>query len=201
MKGKFLYFKFFSIIILNPLFIGADFILRKLLRLETNFAFSGYNRLNRFFLLSVLGKRRIKEFDSLVIFDKFHKFRLLPNKSFDVSFKLSNTSNSLIKIPENYISFFGKEGPLRIGTTNPKDRDSLFHWNGWESRNRIKSLKELVLDGKSSTILSCSMKTPDSPGKYHESFGLVYEGFRWLNDDCMLNLDVEVVDDNIGLPL
>jgi hypothetical protein len=201
MKGKYLYFKFFSILILHPLFIGIDFILHKLLRLDKNFAFSGYNYLNRFFLLSILGKKRSQAFDSLVIVDKFHNFRLLPNKFFVVSFKLSNTSNSLIKIPENCISFFGKEGPLRIGTINPKDRDSLFHCDGWESRNRIKSLKELILDRKSSTILSCLMKTPDSAGKYQESFGLVYECFRWLNDDCIFNLNVEVVDDNTGHPL
>jgi hypothetical protein len=199
MKRKFIYVKFFSVLALHPLLIGIDFILSVVLRLKKNFAFSSYNYLNRVFLLNILGKRRIHEFDSLSIVDKFHNFRLLPKESFDVSVKLLNTSNSLVKIPQEYTSFFGKEGPLRIGTINPKDHHSLFHCDGWESRNRIKSFEELVLEGKSLMVFACPMKAPDSPGKYQESFGLVYEGFRWLNDDCIFNLEVEVVDANTGM--
>jgi hypothetical protein len=175
------------------LLIFFDFILFRLLFLKKNPALSAYNYCNSRLLLRVFGKERIRAFNSLEVVDRVQSVRLPPDTLFEVTVRLKNTSDRTTRIPPVYHSFLGQEGPLRIGTSNPRDRDSALFCDRWVGRNRLQSFGEIVLGARESIPLTCAMKTPPHPGTYQESFGLVYEGFMWLPDQCVFRVDVEVV--------
>jgi hypothetical protein len=174
------------------LLIVLDFILCQLLFLKKNVIFTGYNFLNGRLLLRIFGKDRIHAFNNLEVADRAQSFRQAPGALFDVTVRLRNTSPRMIVIPPRYQSLLGPEGPLRVGTSNPRDRDSALYWEGWEGRNRLLSFGGIVLGPGESIPLTCTMKSPARPGAYQESFGLVYEGFMWLNDQCVFQVGVEV---------
>ena len=173
--------------------ILVDLFLCRLLFLKKNPAFSAYNFFNSRLLMRVFGKERIRAFNSLEVVDRVQSFRLPPDTLFEVTVQLKNTSDRTVEIPPAYHSFLGQEGPLRIGTSNPRDRDSALFCDRWVGRNRLQSFGEIVLGARESIPLTCAMKTPAYPGTYQESFGLVYEGFMWLADRCVFRVDVEVV--------
>ena len=70
---------------------------------------------------------------------------------------------------------------LKLGTTDPQDRNSVFHDPiSWLSPNRAASYsgKSLAYGGKAT--LSFHLKAPDKIGKYTEKFALLLEGQKWL---------------------
>jgi len=182
----------------HSVLIGLDYVLCRLFFWKKNVIFACYNFLNSRLLLALFGKDRIRAFNNLAISGRVQSFLLPPDTPFEVTVQLKNISDRMIRIPPNSISFFGQEGPLRLGTSHPRDRDSVFYCDRWESRNRILSFGEIVLKEQESIPLTCTLKTPPSVGTYHESFGLVYESFMWLNDQCVVEVDVEVVPASRG---
>ena len=83
--------------------------------------------------------------------------------------------------------------PLRLGTSNPRDRNSPFHTPGsWVSPNRVANVKEDVVRPGETGTFEVVFTAPDQPGQYQEYFNPVAEGLTWLNDlGLYLSLTVE----------
>ncbi len=96
-------------------------------------------------------------------------------------------------------------GETRLGTTMPRDRDSLFQSGGWASPNRVAAMPIDVLPGDQIT-LTFSITAPADAGQYHEHFNLVEDGFAWFSDtppggeplDDTIALDIVVTDEGDG---
>lgn len=70
-------------------------------------------------------------------------------------------------------------GEVRIGTTKPHDRISLFRSMSWISPNRVINAGFNVPPGGRLTLVF-TIKAPDAPGTYTESFQLVSEYITWF---------------------
>jgi hypothetical protein len=72
--------------------------------------------------------------------------------------------------------------PVRLGTSNPGNRNSVMCDNSWVSCNRPAALTEAsVAPGQIGTF-SFSIKTPNNYGTYREYFDPVADGAMWMND-------------------
>jgi lysozyme len=69
----------------------------------------------------------------------------------------------------------------RLGTTQPRDRASLFATGGWIDDNRVVAFDTSVAPGES-VELTFGITAPDEPGEHSESFNLVEEGVAWFSD-------------------
>ena len=73
----------------------------------------------------------------------------------------------------------------KLGTTAPRDRDSMFASDAWLAPNRAAALDGTVAPGADSTF-AFSFEAPAGdacvPGTYHEHFGLVQESTTWFAD-------------------
>ena len=80
-----------------------------------------------------------------------------------------------------------KDGPfpVRVGTTNPQERQSSFADSSWIASNRPVGQPQnisYVAPGETVTF-SWKIKIPDLPGAYNrEYFSLLSEGNTWMND-------------------
>ncbi len=74
--------------------------------------------------------------------------------------------------------------PIRVGTISPIERSSIFApGSSWLGVSRAASMQEAsVAPGGIGTFEFTMTVPPNSPGTYHERFGLVVEGRTWLND-------------------
>ncbi len=94
------------------------------------------------------------------------------------------------------------DNTLRLGTTDPQDRDSIFYDPiSWLSPNRPASYsgKSLAYGGKAA--LGFYMKAPDKVGKYTEKFALLLEGQKWLAmSPVVINIVVTSAEEIPELP-
>lgn len=90
---------------------------------------------------------------------------------------------------------------LRIGTSSPRDRASLFYGTGWSSPNRAASTTEdTVLPGQLATF-DITYTAPSTPGTYREYFNLVADGRSWLNGPTLYYpLNVVIPASPVGIP-
>jgi uncharacterized protein (TIGR03382 family) len=76
-------------------------------------------------------------------------------------------------------------GDTRLGTTMPRDRESMFAGDDWLSPDRPAAIDGTVAPGDDGTF-SFSFQGPTGdacvPGTYHEHFGLVQENVGWFSD-------------------
>jgi hypothetical protein len=76
----------------------------------------------------------------------------------------------------------------RLGTTEPRDRASMFAGADWIAPNRPAGIEGTVAPGETGTF-SFSFQAPSGdacvPGTYHEHFGLVEENVAWFSDNAM----------------
>jgi MYXO-CTERM domain-containing protein len=95
------------------------------------------------------------------------------------------------------------DASTRLGTTQPRDRASIFAGNDWISPNRAAEIKGSVAPGADGTF-TFSFHGPTGaacvPGTYHEFFGVVQESVAWFSDsgqggppDNQLEALIEVV--------
>jgi MYXO-CTERM domain-containing protein len=69
----------------------------------------------------------------------------------------------------------------RLGTSNPRDRMSVFADSSWISPNRLAAVTGTVQPG-STFKFQFNLHAPDKPGTYYEYFNLVEEGVAWFSD-------------------
>jgi lysozyme len=73
------------------------------------------------------------------------------------------------------------DGNTRLGTTEPRDRASLFADSSWIAPNRPAGVSGTVAPGESYQF-NFNLRAPDAPGTYFEYFGVVAEGVAWFSD-------------------
>lgn len=69
----------------------------------------------------------------------------------------------------------------RIGTTQPRDRVSLFADSTWVSDNRAAQVTGTVAPGDTFEF-KFDFHAPPTPGSYQEYFGVVEDGVAWFSD-------------------
>jgi hypothetical protein len=108
---------------------------------------------------------------------------LQPSQKVFIGFTAKNTGNvTWINSGAN---------PVRIGTSSPQDRTSLFCDASWLSCSRPAALKEAsVAPGQNGTF-EFWYQAPQTPGSYREHFNPLVEGSIWMND-LRLNYDSAV---------
>ena len=111
---------------------------------------------------------------------------VLAGESFDVEITLSNSG--------------GKpwDSDTRLGTTDPRDRASVFQDESWMAENRVASVDAGAEVGADFTF-QFVMHAPADRGTYVEHFGLVQEGVTWFADqggpaDTDIELAIQVID-------
>ena len=73
------------------------------------------------------------------------------------------------------------DSKTRIGTTNPRDRASVFAGSDWIDDHRPDGVSGSVAPGKDYTF-SWTLHAPTKPGTYTEKWGVVEEGTAWFSD-------------------
>jgi lysozyme len=69
----------------------------------------------------------------------------------------------------------------RLGTTQPRDRASVFAGSDWIGPNRAAGCSAGAAPGANCKF-SFTWHAPDKPGDFHEFFSLVDEGVAWFSD-------------------
>jgi N-acetylneuraminic acid mutarotase len=73
--------------------------------------------------------------------------------------------------------------PTRLGTSNPRDRSSVFFTPGqWSSPDRVAPVKEEVVRPGGVGTFEVVFTAPGQPGEYREYFQVVTDGVTWHND-------------------
>lgn len=70
---------------------------------------------------------------------------------------------------------------VRLGTTNPYNRGSVFANSTWLSAGRLQMLETSVPPGGTATFVF-SVTAPQTSGNYYETFDMVAEGITWMPD-------------------
>jgi lysozyme len=73
------------------------------------------------------------------------------------------------------------DGNTKLGTTQPRDRASVFVAGDWQSAGRPSVVSGTVAPGQSHKF-NFTWHAPSAPGEYHEFFGVVQEGVHWFSD-------------------
>jgi lysozyme len=73
------------------------------------------------------------------------------------------------------------DSSTRIGTTQPRDRASVFADGTWISPNRLAAVNGTVAPGGTYKF-AFDLHAPATPGTYDEYFGVVEEGVAWFSD-------------------
>jgi uncharacterized protein (TIGR03382 family) len=77
-------------------------------------------------------------------------------------------------------------GSTKLGTTEPRDRASIFAGADWDAPNRAAAISGTVAPGANGTF-TFAFDGPTGaacvPGTYHEHFGLVQDGTAWFSDN------------------
>jgi hypothetical protein len=92
------------------------------------------------------------------------------------------------------------DSSTRIGTTEPRDRDSVFTDKTWISANRPAAAKGTVAPGGTYKF-TFDLAAPMMTGTYEEYFGVVEDGVAWFSDpgqggppDNDLEVKIQVVE-------
>lgn len=70
---------------------------------------------------------------------------------------------------------------VRLGTTNPNDRNSIFANNTWLNTGRLQMVESSVPPGGTATFVF-SVTAPQTVGNYYETFDMLAEGITWMPD-------------------
>lgn len=82
---------------------------------------------------------------------------------------------------------------VRIGTSRPTERPTLFSDQSWIGPTRPSALlEEIVTPGNIGTF-EFKIKAPNTPGSYKEYFNILAEGVTWFNDPG-LQFNINVVE-------
>jgi|GEM_PF-1378911 len=91
------------------------------------------------------------------------------------------------------------DSSTRIGTTEPRDRKSVFADGTWVADNRPSEVSGTVAPGGTYKF-TFDLAAPSAPGLYDEHFGVVQEGVAWFSDpgqggppDSDLEVKIQVV--------
>ena len=92
------------------------------------------------------------------------------------------------------------DSSTRLGTTQPRDRKSVFADSSWVAANRPAEVSGSVAPG-SSYKFKFNLHAPDKAGTYYEYFGVVQEGVAWFSDsgqggppDDQLEVQIKVIE-------
>jgi hypothetical protein len=95
---------------------------------------------------------------------------------------------------------------LRLGTSGPRDRTSIFADPSWPFTTRPAALLEGSIGPGQTGTLQFTLNAPVTTGNYREIFNVVADGHAWLNEQG-LYFDIDVVNpvsasnsSNINLP-
>lgn len=110
------------------------------------------------------------------LFNKSNDVTLSPGDTTTVTVTLTNIGSAIWQ-PQG--SGVNRKGEIRIGTHGPSDRSSLFHDVSWINDNRIINSGVKVTPGGRLTLVF-TVKAPETPGVYTESFQLVSEFITWF---------------------
>jgi len=99
---------------------------------------------------------------------------MLPGQTATFTYTLMNTGSST----------WSRDGsnPVRLGTANPQDRNSVFCNSTWLGCNRPASMLEASVPTGSTGTFSFIIKAPSQTGEYREYFKPVVEGLTWFPD-------------------
>lgn len=107
-----------------------------------------------------------------------------PDSSFTIA--QGESKNLSIEIKNTGTATWHNDGsyPVRLGTGDPWDRNSIFQANNWLADNRVANLNESSVDPSYTGSYSFTLEVPDNavPGVYYESFESVAEGKTWFMD-------------------
>lgn len=112
-----------------------------------------------------------------------NKITISPNEKTYFSIKARNTGN------QTWSNSF-----LRVGTTDPRDRTSVFQDTPWLNPNRPVALTEDTVAPNSIGTFEFSLAAPTQTGSYRECFNLVAESRRWLTGSAVCS-PINVVEE------
>ena len=109
---------------------------------------------------------------------------IAPGETYQQTFSYKNTGTN--------VWYADGVTPIRLGTDGPHDRADAFYTNDghWVSPTRVKMDQQLVRPGETATF-TMTMTAPSATGTYNEDFGIVAEGYSWLEQPT--GVDVNVV--------
>lgn len=119
------------------------------------------------------------------IIQKSPNLNLKPSQTALVSVTVKNTGSTtwVISTQSDY-------GAVKLGTINPRDRVSRFWSPNWLSQNRAISTGFSVSPGSQLTM-TFTIKAPNQPGAYEESFQLVSEYITWFGPQFTWKITVQ----------
>ena len=104
------------------------------------------------------------------------------------SFPLASTALTMVEgqVIPSYIELKNVgtkdwDSNTRIGTTQPRDRKSVFADSSWLAPNRLAAVKGTVKPGGTYKF-TFDLAAPEKAGTYDEYFGVVQEGVAWFSD-------------------
>lgn len=97
---------------------------------------------------------------------------MLPNQKATVTYTVKNTGS--------YIWERDGTNPVRLGTSNPQDRNSSFCDATWLGCTRPAVMAEASVPSGGTATFSFIIKAPSHTGEYREYFKPVVEGLTWL---------------------
>lgn len=79
---------------------------------------------------------------------------------------------------------------LHLGTLDPRDRGSVFASDGWLGSDRPAIMNDSYVGTGETTTFQFTLKAPLDLGSYQESFGVLIEGYRWLDGTFTIPITV-----------
>jgi len=112
-----------------------------------------------------------------------YQAELVDRSPSQVKLKIGETKELWVKF-KNKGDVVWLKDVFRLGTSNPRDRSSVFL-----SSNRVEMIKEKVKPGE---IAEFRFKIKAKKvGKFREYFALVADGFKWLSNEIYWDIEVE----------
>lgn len=71
--------------------------------------------------------------------------------------------------------------PMRLGTSSPTDRASLFYEQGWLGAARVANMNEASVSPGQTATFTVPLKAPAINGVYNENFSQVIDGYSWFS--------------------
>ena len=90
------------------------------------------------------------------------------------------------------------DASTKLGTSEPRDRDSIFAAPSWQGPRRPAAVSGVVAPSATYTF-QFELQAPDAPGAYVEDFALVQEAVTWFSDaggpaDGAVHITLSVVE-------